>query len=641
MERLGFFLPQFEVVGSYIKQSMCQLDLTLKEPTMMQRQELTCHGSCLTPGPTRFETHMNLSRYLQMPPAPSVSKSLTSSPTGPAAGASATSSQGLGLDFAQLMVQQFQSLSATQRQDLAAVARQAEEASHMPAQDTSASASAQQRDPQLAQDKPQNTDRNTHAADPTATDRRDAPGQARDERSDASSTATPRPRTRLANTKPATEDAQPAWTMQHTTQRPATPSKDSASTASSRGATNTLRTIELSPQVRIITDPGKAPSPESLTAFAKAMGLDETAIQKLMGPTDANTTAPVTVDATAQQTPGATNAFNASGSPNALLSALQAHTEGRSPFGLQATLPNSASSVTASLPQADVTSPLASALSTVDATAALKTPIGTPMNAPLQPMTAAEMASIQQIQITVLPPAVLPVGTSALANSTTPSTLDMLSLLGGTAQEPEINALASAFAQSDAGESGNPSQGQSGDNNNPSGFAPTLARQNTANAATPNASTQAASATHMSEVYDQLSDKLATEMAARMHKQLSDGEWKMKFGLRPANLGGVEIQLEMKDGKLDAVFRADNPLTRDLLQNSSQRLRDALENFGIQAGQVQIGNQTRQQQQNPSHGSAKQPQVGDNSPLQVNASNDTNPVAARNKANASLLDLYA
>jgi flagellar hook-length control protein FliK len=297
--------------------------------------------------------------------------------------------------------------------------------------------------------------------------------------------------------------------------------------------------------------------------------------------------------------------------------------------------------VTASLDGATLAATMTPALTQVAATTALNTPLGAPMNAALQPMTAAEMASIQQIQFTVLPPAVLPVGTPSVGTSTTPSTLDILSLLGGTAQEPEISALASAFAQSDAGESGNPSQGQSNDSGNPSGFAQALTRQNTAHAAAPNASTQAASNTHMSEVYDQLSDKLATEMAARMHKQLSDGEWKMKFGLRPANLGGVEIQLEMKDGKLDAVFRADNPLTRDLLQNSSQRLRDALENFGIHAGQVQIGNQAHQQQQNPSHGSAKQPQVGDNSPLQVNASNDTNPVAARNKANASLLDLYA
>ena len=166
--------------------------------------------------------------------------------------------------------------------------------------------------------------------------------------------------------------------------------------------------------------------------------------------------------------------------------------------------------------------------------------------------------------------------------------------------------------------------------------------RNNTPASASNATASAAPASDMQEVYNQLSDKLATEMAARMHKQLSDGQWKMKFGLRPAHLGGVEIQLEMKDGKLDAVFRADNPLTRDLLQNSSQRLREALENFGIHAGQVHVGQQGGNAQQNASRNSANQPQVGDNSPLQVKG--DDSVVAttvASNKANASLLDLYA
>ena len=146
----------------------------------------------------------------------------------------------------------------------------------------------------------------------------------------------------------------------------------------------------------------------------------------------------------------------------------------------------------------------------------------------------------------------------------------------------------------------------------------------------------------MGEVYDQLSDKMATEMAARMHKQLSDGEWKMKFALRPSNLGGVEIQLEMKDGKLDAVFRADNPLTRDLLQNSSQRLREALGNFGINAGQVNIGQGGSNTSQNSSGHAGKQPQVRDNSSTQVNGTGSAaSATSTRNKANASLLDLYA
>jgi flagellar hook-length control protein FliK len=146
----------------------------------------------------------------------------------------------------------------------------------------------------------------------------------------------------------------------------------------------------------------------------------------------------------------------------------------------------------------------------------------------------------------------------------------------------------------------------------------------------------------MGEVYDQLSDKMATELAARMHKQLSDGEWKMKFALRPSNLGGVEIQLEMKDGKLDAVFRADNPLTRDLLQNSSQRLREALGNFGINAGQVNVGQGGGNTPHHNSGNSNRNTQVRDNSSSQVNgAGSASSATSTRHKANASLLDLYA
>jgi len=71
-------------------------------------------------------------------------------------------------------------------------------------------------------------------------------------------------------------------------------------------------------------------------------------------------------------------------------------------------------------------------------------------------------------------------------------------------------------------------------------------------------------------------------------------------------------------------------------------LREALENFGIHAGQVHVGQEGGHAQQNGSRNSANQPQVGDNSTLQVkgDASVASTSVAS-NKANASLLDLYA
>jgi flagellar hook-length control protein FliK len=263
----------------------------------------------------------------------------------------------------------------------------------------------------------------------------------------------------------------------------------------------------------------------------------------------------------------------------------------------------------------------------------------TTLVAPALPgLTVSDMAAIQQLQITVLPAAVLPLNTAT--NGPMPSTLDMLSLLGTGVDEQDVSALLSRFSE-DAGSDSHPDQQQESSNeaNNFSSFAQALSRSN-------NAAQAAASAVpttaNMGEVYDQLSDKMATEMAARMHKQLSDGEWKMKFALRPSNLGGVEIQLEMKDGKLDAIFRADNPLTRDLLQNSSQRLREALGNFGINAGEVNVGHGGANNPQNNSGHAGKQPQVRDNSSSQVNGLGDAmSPASAPQKAQASLLDLYA
>jgi flagellar hook-length control protein FliK len=90
----------------------------------------------------------------------------------------------------------------------------------------------------------------------------------------------------------------------------------------------------------------------------------------------------------------------------------------------------------------------------------------------------------------------------------------------------------------------------------------------------------------MAQTYDKLSQKLTTELAARMHEKLNAGEWKMKFALKPASLGLVDVQLEMRDGKLSAHFQSDTHLTQDLLQNGSQRLKDALADLGMNNASV-------------------------------------------------------
>ena len=602
---------------------------------------------------------MNLNSYLPLPTAPRAATPLANSPAqGPASGADAVAGQSLGLDFAQIMARQFHQLPASQRQNFAATSdaihaenAQASEHSALLANKDAASQADNQNKPEQ-----KNNSRVSQ----------DAPGHAKDDKQESSAKSSSGSSQR--SKKPATDDkdsdststsglpqvldlaAKAANAVGNVLTNPAAGLQAARTAANlaaqelaqaSTDATNKLQMFALSPKVHIITDPRQAPSPESLTAFAKSMGLDDATIQNLMGSASANGSS---ADATKSglqtglangQVNGSANGFNIS----ALLgAALNGGSDKRNMS--QADAPAFNQAMTQAL-ASGAQSPAASANLLESAAAA-------PLNfgisgLPANGLSQAEMASIQHIQMTVLPPAVLPVQSGNVSQSfNTPSTASVLSLLGGNVQEQDIASLASSFSQDMGDQSGSGGSDTSGQSSS-SGFAQALAQSSSTDSkSVASKDVASAVATPMSEVYDQLSDKLATEMAARMHKQLSDGQWKMKFGLRPAHLGGVEIQLEMKDGKLDAVFRAENAMTRDLLQNSTQRLRDALQNFGINAGFVQVGQNGGQSQQNASGNSTPQPQVRDNSGVNTN-NNDTTAqvVANRGKDSASLLDLYA
>lgn len=601
---------------------------------------------------------MNLNSYLPLPTAPRNATPLANSPAlGPASGADAVAGQGLGLDFAQIMARQLQQLPASQRQSFAATSNAIHAESEQAAEHAALLANKDRASQAQNQDKTAPKD--------NARVSKEAPGHKEDKQeSSAKSSSGSSHRSRTASTENKDNDLAPATPWQgdlpHALALAASAANSvanaltdpadgipAARTAAnlaaqelanaSDAATNKLQMFALSPKVHIITDPRQAPSPESLTAFAKSMGLDEATIQNLMGP------------ASQASTPGANGlpSTGANGMPNGI-----ANNTGFNISALLGAALNGGSD-TANIAQADAAfnQAITQALSTSTQSPAananlLQSAAAAPLNfgisgLPVNGLSQAEMASIQHIQMTVLPPAVLPVQSGNIAQAfNMPSTASVLSLLGGNLQEQDITSLASSFSQNmgeQSDTSGSDSSGQSS-----SGFAQALAQSNASDNRSVANKEVATVATPLNEVYDQLSDKLATEMAARMHKQLSDGQWKMKFGLRPAHLGGVEIQLEMKDGKLDAVFRAENAMTRDLLQNSTQRLRDALQNFGISAGFVEVGQNGSQNQQNASGNSTPQPQVRDNSSVSANNSDTTAQVVAnRGKDGSSLLDLYA
>jgi flagellar hook-length control protein FliK len=170
---------------------------------------------------------------------------------------------------------------------------------------------------------------------------------------------------------------------------------------------------------------------------------------------------------------------------------------------------------------------------------------------------------------------------------------------------------------------------------------PSAARNNpTGGVSNPNL---APTSTDMAQTYQDLSDKLSTELAGRMHQQLNEGQWKMKLGLKPSHLGAVDVELEMRDGKLSAVINADNATTQQLLNQGSPRLREALNALGWDQASVNIGQghsssaQSGQGQgQNPGqaghHSSRGESLHGDGA--------DAMPSKTQNASNA-LLDIYA
>ena len=266
-----------------------------------------------------------------------------------------------------------------------------------------------------------------------------------------------------------------------------------------------------------------------------------------------------------------------------------------------------------------------------------------PMMSTLQMLTPADPNAALQgaMQVSMLPVA------PAMAASGG-SILDVLDMRSTDLPESQITALTGLLAEAAQADGSGLSQDTASNSDNPQqGFAQNLAGKAGATSADAAQRNHPANGVNrpMSEVYDKLSEKLSTEMAARINEQINNGQWKMKFGLRPAHLGGVEVQLEMKDGKLNAQLQADNPMTRELLQSSSQRLRDALANFGVQTNQVTVGHNASGFAHTGSQGQGggNQPQVGDNlassvSPHEATSERGNTPSA---KGSDSLLDLYA
>ena len=58
--------------------------------------------------------------------------------------------------------------------------------------------------------------------------------------------------------------------------------------------------------------------------------------------------------------------------------------------------------------------------------------------------------------------------------------------------------------------------------------------------------------------------------------------------LYPRALGRVEIQLEMVNGHLEANFQTNQALTKEILNEGISRLKDSLQEFGMESASVSV-----------------------------------------------------
>ncbi|PUE16547.1 flagellar hook-length control protein FliK [Limnohabitans sp. MMS-10A-178] len=369
-----------------------------------------------------------------------------------------------------------------------------------------------------------------------------------------------------------------------------------------------LQTLNLGSQFSVITAVSPLPDPNSLAEFARAQGLSETAVQALFGDL---ATKPVTDMATgltpAVATGGATTLTLLPSAPplgwiQSPASSLSVSNQASSSILAQA--PNLA---IISAPQA--TNPKASdvnaLLATAGATGVLKA-LGDMGTAPSQALGSAdnlaevspELGPLDAMRMRMVP---------AWENMTR-----QLAKLNGTDQaaawgQLTTNILTSKVLCGDVPEVpldlgvNDPAllaaldtlQDQSNTGTISLDSARNTASTGTLGAAATSAALANPELTDRAAQIQDLADKLGKAMGERLQEQLERGEWKLQLKLNPAHLGRIDVELDMSSNGLDAIFKTDNQLTRELIAQGMNKLKDSLAESGMTVANVWVNSENQ------------------------------------------------
>ena len=102
--------------------------------------------------------------------------------------------------------------------------------------------------------------------------------------------------------------------------------------------------------------------------------------------------------------------------------------------------------------------------------------------------------------------------------------------------------------------------------------------------------------TQRTEQYERLSQRLGEALGQRLAAQIAKGDWRVDLALKPHELGNIDIELQMKEGTLQASFSAGQAMTRELIADSLPRLKEILNQLGMDVATMDVN--VRQNSQN-------------------------------------------
>jgi hypothetical protein len=92
-----------------------------------------------------------------------------------------------------------------------------------------------------------------------------------------------------------------------------------------------------------------------------------------------------------------------------------------------------------------------------------------------------------------------------------------------------------------------------------------------------------------------LANKLGHALGERLQEQMERGQWRLHLKLNPGHLGQIDVELDMHAGGLDAIFRTENMLTKELITQGMSRLRDSLAQSGTAVADVWVNSESKRE----------------------------------------------